>query len=220
MGVRVLLAGDRRLELGAIKDALREEPVIRLVAEASSGRQALALVERANPDAVLISMQLPAPVDGLTCVERIKLRHPQVRALVMSSRTDEESVRAAFRRGADAFISAFVDPRDIAPALRQAVERTVFHAPVDGLVEAGGQIEGLSPREVAVLKALAAGLSNRSIAERLWVSEHTVKFHLTNIFRKTESANRTEAALWAHQRGLVDAEEIAVEAGDVVGVPS
>ena len=212
MGVRVLLAGHRRLELRAIKDALREEPEIRLVAEASSGRQALALADRASPDAILVSMQMPAPVDGLSCVERIKLRHPQVRAVVISAHTDEESVRAAFRRGTDAFISAFVDPRDIAPALRQAVERTVFHAPVDGLLESGGQVEGLSPRELAVLKAVAAGLSNRLIAERLWVSEHTVKFHLTNIFRKTESANRTEAALWAHQRGLVDVEEITVEA--------
>jgi DNA-binding NarL/FixJ family response regulator len=79
----------------------------------------------------------------------------------------------------------------------------VFLSPWTSEAEAEEWSEGLTKRELAVLKSVAAGLPNRDIGQRLWVSEHTVKFHLTNIFRKIEVANRTEAARWAHQRGLV-----------------
>jgi DNA-binding NarL/FixJ family response regulator len=65
-------------------------------------------------------------------------------------------------------------------------------------------MDGLTERELTVIRAVAAGLSNKAISQQLWVSQHTVKFHLTNIFRKTGAANRTEASRWAHQHGLVE----------------
>jgi DNA-binding NarL/FixJ family response regulator len=202
MALRVLVADDHRLTLGAIKESLAREPGINVVAEASSGRQALALVARATPDVALVDMHMPGSVDGLTCAERIRRNFPNVRVVVISAFADEDCVRMAFRRGAHAFISKAVDPRDIGPALRQTVQGTVFHAgPDDGIGD--DELEGLTHREVTVLKAVAAGLSNRSISKELWVTENTVKFHLTNVFRKIGVANRTEAARWAHQRGLV-----------------
>jgi DNA-binding NarL/FixJ family response regulator len=93
--------------------------------------------------------------------------------------------------------------------LRQTIQGTVFLAP--WLKDADGEewLEGLTRRELTVLKAVAAGLPNRAIGQQLWVTEHTVKFHLTNIFRKISVANRTEAARWAHQRGLV--QDVATE---------
>jgi DNA-binding NarL/FixJ family response regulator len=203
MGIRVLVADDHNLTLTAVKEALKESPAIKVVAEASSGRQALALASRSRPDVALLDMHMPGSVDGLTCAERIKKSMPDVKVVIISAFNDEASVRMAFRRGADAFISKAVDPRDIGPAIRATVQRTVFHAPVDAHDRNGHTTEGLTDRELSVLKAVAAGLPNRTISERLWVSEHTVKFHLTNIFRKTETANRTEAARWAHQRGLI-----------------
>src|SRR5262245_46905109 len=150
-------------------------------------------------------MHMHGAIDGPTCAERIRKRFPGVRVVILSEFTDEASIRMAFRRGAHAFISKAVHPRDIAPALRLAVSETVYYAPPDGgPLEAEDLAESLSEREATVLKAVAAGLSNQAIARRLWVSEHTVKFHLTNVFRKLDVSNRTEAARWAHRHGIVD----------------
>ncbi len=202
MGVRVLIADSHRLTMEAIKGYLSGEDGTKVVAEARSGHQALALVARANPDVALIEMNLPGSVDGLTCVERIRRNFPETKVVVISASADEASVRMAFRRGAHAFISKAVDPRDLGSALRQTIQGTVFLAPW-AHDESEEWLEGLTKRELAVLKGVAAGLPNRDIGQRLWVTEHTVKFHLTNIFRKLQVANRTEAARWAHQRGLV-----------------
>jgi DNA-binding NarL/FixJ family response regulator len=204
MSIRVLVADDHSLTLEAVKEALRGAHAVKVVAEASSGREALALASRSRPDVALLDMHMPGSVDGLTCAERIKRKLPEIRVVVISAFNDDASVRMAFRRGADAFISKAVDPCDIGPALRAAAQRTVFHAPIDGLSCNGRNAEGLTERELSVLKAVAAGLPNKTISRRLWVTEHTVKFHLTNIFRKTDTTNRTEASRWAHQHGLVE----------------
>jgi DNA-binding NarL/FixJ family response regulator len=190
--------------LEAVKAALLETQGIRIVAEASSGRQALAAVARCRPDAALIDMHMPGAIDGLTCAERVRKNYPEVRVVVISGFTDEASVRMAFRRGAHAFVSKGVDPRDLGPTVRQCVRGTVFHAPFDD-VSSGveGLVEGLTEREIAVLKAVAAGLSNQAVGKQLWVTEHTIKFHLTNIYRKLNVTNRTEAARWAQTHGLV-----------------
>lgn len=219
--LRVLIADDHQLTLAAVKSALLQEADVKIVAEASSGRMALGAMQRANPDVALIDMHMPGAIDGLTCAERIRRRYPQTRVVIISGFTDEAAIRMAFRRGAHAFISKAVDPRDIAPALRQSVSGTVYHAPPgDGPVTAEDLPDGLSEREGTVLKAVASGLSNPAIAKRLWVSEHTVKFHLTNIFRKLDVSNRTEAARWAHSHGLVEdaATETIVNGGAPVAL--
>ena len=203
MGVRVLIADDNRLTMDAVKGYLAKEDGMKVVAEARSGRQALGLMARANPDVALIDMHMRGEVDGLTCAERIRRNFAQTKVVVISAFADESSVRMAFQRGAHAFISKAVDPRDIASALRQAIQGTVFLAPWLNDPDSEEWLEGLTKRELTVLRAVAAGLPNRDIGQRLWVTEHTVKFHLTNIFRKINVANRTEAARWAHQRGLV-----------------
>jgi DNA-binding NarL/FixJ family response regulator len=209
--LRVLIADDHQLTLAAVKAALQESDGIKIVAEASSGRMALAAVQRSSPDVALLDMHMPGAIDGLTCAERIRRRFPQIRVVILSAFADESCVSTAFRRGAHAFISKAVDPRDIGPALRQAVQGTVFHAPPGATgLEAEDLAEGLSEREVTVLKAVTAGLSNGAIAKRLWVTEHTVKFHLTNVYRKLEVTNRTEAARWAHGHGLI--EDVVVDA--------
>ena len=202
--LRVLIADDHRLTLDAVTEAVAREQGIRVVAQASSGSEAIGLVSRFKPDVALIDMHMPGNIDGLGCAERISKRYPEVRVVVISAFTDDAAMRMAFRRGAHAFISKAVDPRDIGSALRSVVQRTVVHAPLDGEGENGVLPEGLTQRECTVLKGVAAGQSNKEIAQRLWVTEHTVKFHLTNIFRKVDAANRTEAARWAHQHGLIE----------------
>ena len=93
--VRVLIADDHQLTLEAVKAALLETQGIRIVAEASSGRQALAAVARSRPDAALIDMHMPGAIDGLTCAERIRKAYPEVRVVVISGFTDEASVKMA-----------------------------------------------------------------------------------------------------------------------------
>jgi DNA-binding NarL/FixJ family response regulator len=99
-----------------------------------------------------------------------------------------------------------VNPVDLPSAIRQAVDGTVFHAIglPESTAETVGKANGLTERELAILKAVARGLSNSAIGKELWVTEQTVKFHLTNIYRKLDLANRTEAARYAFEHGLVE----------------
>jgi DNA-binding NarL/FixJ family response regulator len=125
---------------------------------------------------------------------------------VLSVFSDPEHIQAALKRGASGYIVKSVNPIDLPSALRQAVEGTVYHAvgfpDVDD--ESNAKAAGLTEREIAILKAVARGLSNQAIGRELWVTEQTVKFHLTNIYRKLGVANRTEAARYAYQHGLVE----------------
>jgi DNA-binding NarL/FixJ family response regulator len=120
---------------------------------------------------------------------------------------DPQVIQAALERGASAFILKSIDPGDLPAAIRQTVEGTVFRtlgssgAPA---AEVSGKDLGLSERELTILKALSAGLSNKQIAQQLWLAEQTVKFHLTNIYRKLEVGSRTEAIRAAYEHGLVE----------------
>ena len=114
-------------------------------------------------------------------------------------------MRAAFARGASAYIVKSVNPLDLPSALRQVVEATVYQAPtvVQGASAAPPAVAGLTDREMEILKAVARGLSNQAIGKEFWVTEQTVKFHLTNIYRKLGVSNRTEATRFAYSNGLV-----------------
>jgi DNA-binding NarL/FixJ family response regulator len=205
--VRVLIADDHRLILDGIRRALQEADDIEIVGEAQSGTQVLPLVARTSPDLVLLDMRMPG-MDGLTCLDRIKQRHPNVKVAMLSVSTDAELIRSAMKRGASAYIVKSVNPTDLPSALRQVFEGTFYS--VAGLPDllddlAPGHDEaGLTDRELSILKAAAQGLSNAAIAKELWLSQQTVKFHLTNVYRKLDVSNRTEATRYAYQHGLID----------------
>jgi DNA-binding NarL/FixJ family response regulator len=146
-------------------------------------------------------------MDGLTCLELLRKRHPDVKAVVLSGVEDEAVIRSAFARGATAFIRKHIDPRDLPAALRQAVNGTVVHQLFGdvGASEAETTKElGLSERELSILGALGEGMTNKQIAQRFWLAEQTVKFHLTNIYRKLSVSTRTEALHRAYQLGLLE----------------
>jgi DNA-binding NarL/FixJ family response regulator len=205
MAMKVLIADDHRLMVEGIRRALAEAEDIEIVGEATSGSQVLPLVRRTNPDVVLLDMRMPH-MDGLACLDLIKKHCPKVKVVVLSVYSESEHIQAAFRHGAVGYIVKSVNPQDLPSAIRQAVEGSVFHAL--GLPETSeesvGKASGLTERELGILKAVARGLSNQAIGKELWVTEQTVKFHLTNIYRKLHLANRTEAARYAYQHGLVD----------------
>ena len=203
--LKVLIADDHRLILDGIKRALEEDGGFEVVGEASSGERVLPLVGRTDPDLVVLDLRMPG-MDGLICLDQIKKRHPSVKVVVLSVSTDEKLIENVLKRGASAYIVKSVNPIDLPAALRQAVEGTVFSA--IGLPEAtaasAAKAAGLTERETVILTALARGLSNEQIGKELWIAEQTVKFHLTNIYRKLGVANRTEAARYAYQQGLVE----------------
>jgi DNA-binding NarL/FixJ family response regulator len=204
--MRVLIADDHPLILAGIKRALEEADGFDVVAEASSGSQVLPLVSQTDPDLALLDLRMPE-MDGLQCLDRIRKQHPKVKVVILSVSTDPEVVQTVLNHGAAAYVVKSVNPLDLSSALRQALEGTVFSA--IGLPEKTAQQDavkaaGLTERETTILKALARGLSNEAIGKELWVAEQTVKFHLTNIYRKLDVSNRTEAARYAYEHGLID----------------
>jgi two-component system NarL family response regulator len=205
MAIKVLLADDHRLILAGIRRALEEVEDMVVVGEAESGSQVLPLIHQTSPDLVLLDLRLP-DMNGLACLDAIRKRYPEVKVVVLSAFSDPEHIQAAFQRGATAYVVKSVAPVDLPSALRQALDETVYQGiRVIGDVGAtNGDRLGLTEREVSMLKALSRGLSNQAISKEFWVTEQTVKFHLSNIYRKLGVANRTEAARFAYERGLVE----------------
>jgi len=203
--LKVLAVDDHRLMLDAIRAVLDREDDILLVAEADAGDKVVPLVGQTGPDVVLLDVRMPG-MDGLAVLEQLRERYPSVAVVMLSAIDDPALVRGALERGAAAFVLKHVDPRDLAAAVRQVVMGAIFR-PLDLVASTGGSASddaGLSKRERSILEALESGASNAAIAEELFLAEQTVKFHLTNIYRKLNVKNRTEATRTAYQLGLVE----------------
>ena len=203
--LKVLVVDDHRLMLEAIRVQLEREDDISVVGCVDSGETVVALVGQTGPDVVLLDVRMPG-MDGLTVLEQLQARYPGIAVVMLSGIEDPALVRAALERGAAAFVLKGIDPRDLAGAVRQVMRGTIFRAldrPRVGTLSALEEA-GLSPRELSILEALESGGSNREIAERLFVAEQTVKFHLTNIYRKLGVSSRTEAVHYAYANGLVE----------------
>jgi DNA-binding NarL/FixJ family response regulator len=205
--VRVLIADDHRLMVEGTKQALERAGGFDVVGEAVNGSQVLPLVRRLKPDLVLLDLRMPQ-MDGLTCLTKIRKEFPDMKVAMLSVSQDPELIQTALKRGANAYIVKSIDPDDLAGALRQALEGNVFTTA--GITEDPGERAakdaGLTERELGIIRAVARGLSNEAISKELWVAEQTVKFHLTNIYRKLGVTNRTEAARYAFEQGLVEPE--------------
>jgi len=205
MAVRVLVADDHRLMVEGTKQALERAGGFEVVGEAVNGVQVLPLVRRLKPELVLLDLRMPQ-MDGLTCLAKIRKEFPDVKVAILSVSQDPGLIQTALKRGASAYIVKSIDPDDLAAALRQALDGNVFTTA--GVTEDPGERAardaGLTDRELVIVRAVARGLSNEAIAKELWVAEQTVKFHLTNIYRKLGVSNRTEAARYAFEQGLVD----------------
>jgi DNA-binding NarL/FixJ family response regulator len=202
---RVLLADDHKLILDSVRNALEQSGEFEIVGEAMTGNQVLALAKRTAPDVVVLDIRMPG-MDGLVCLDQLKRSNPEIKVIVLSASTDQQLIENALKRGASAYVVKSVNPVDLPSAIRQALDGTVYTA--IGLPEksasSAAKSAGLTAREIAILTALAQGKSNAAIAKELWVAPQTVKFHLTNIYRKLDVANRTEAARYAYQQGLVE----------------
>jgi two-component system, NarL family, response regulator LiaR len=203
--LKVLVADDHRLMLEAIRSALEAADFIEVVGETQSGAQVVPLVHQLNPDVVLLDIRMPG-MDGLAVLDLMCKRHPDVKVVLLSGVDDPHVIHAGLARGASAFVAKTVDPGDLASVIRQAADGSVYqmNGPAGSGESFAAKESGLSERELTILRALGKGLSNKQIARELWVAEQTVKFHLTNIYRKLDVANRTEAARYAYRHGLAE----------------
>ena len=202
--VRVVIADDHRLVLDGIKRALEADGGFEIVGETQSGTQVLPLVGQTKPDLVLLDVRMPQ-MDGLACLDEIKRRHPDVKVVMLSASTTPDLIEEALRRGASAYVLKTVDPTDLPSTLRQVIGGTVFSTvgATEASTSSGAKAAGLTDREIAILTELASGKSNDEIAKELWVTQQTVKFHLTNVYRKLGAKNRADAVRQAYQLGLI-----------------
>jgi DNA-binding NarL/FixJ family response regulator len=181
----------------------------------TSPEDALELVENTRPDMLICEMNtLDGSMNGAALIRACLERVSQLRVVVLGASRDDAQINAAFDAGAVAYALKTARAEDVATTVRQAFDHTIFFARTASTNgSAAGRIQAFEPDEVEelaltrrereILALVAEGHSNRELARRLWVTEQTVKFHLSNIYRKLDVANRTEASRWAHRHGLV-----------------
>lgn len=193
---QVVLADDHELVLEGLRGLLANEPDIEVIATATNGIELLAILDRQQPDIVVMDLQMPV-CDGISCLSEIRRRGLPVRVLVLTAFGDGESIQSALEGGADGIALKTAPPRQTIEAIRQVGLGNLVFPPAARKWLRGHQPQtapALSEREWEVLEHVARGLTNPQIGVALSLSENTVKFHLQNIFQKLGVNNRTEAA--------------------------
>jgi DNA-binding NarL/FixJ family response regulator len=186
----------------------------RVVFKTSSAREALDAIERSQPQLLTLELEgAPGEPDGFEVIRRARTLAPNIRAIVLSAHHDTAHIDGALAAGAAAYVVKTAHPDDVASAVRQAFEHSVYlaggerSAPGAPTTTSTSELPGgLTRRELEILRLVAEGHSNSQLARMLWVTEQTVKFHLSNIYRKLGVANRTEASRWAQLNGLLPQE--------------
>ncbi len=208
-----LLLDEHPLWLDAVESLLRGVG-IEVVAKSSDPAEALALVAEARPSLCVTEVDFPhADLDGIEFVRGVRSQSPDTKAVMLAQREDPDTIGAALTAGATAYVVKTAHREDLAAAVRQAFEQSLYFASAATTptsVPVGDEIP-LTRREVEILRLVADGRSNAQLARTLWVTEQTVKFHLSNVYRKLGVANRTEASRWAQLHGLVALEQAPPE---------
>jgi DNA-binding NarL/FixJ family response regulator len=203
--IRVLVADDHGLIREAIRLALGPERDIEIVGEAERGDEVLVRVRESRPHLLLLDIKMPG-LDGLEVLDRARAEYPSLKIAMLSAIDEPQVAEQALHRGAVAYLGKRIDPSALASTIRQIMDGEISMETF-GLArktDGSGPDPGLSPRESEILKRVAAGRSNREIAKELWLSEHTVKYHLTNVYRKLGVSGRTDAARYAFEHAIAD----------------
>jgi DNA-binding NarL/FixJ family response regulator len=199
--MRLLIAEGNGLLRAGIRHALEQENGIECIGEVESGTQLTRGVEQLRADLVLLDIELPG-IEVQFALDRIRDTNPDVRVIVLATHASLKEIERLCARGASGVILKTIAVRDLAAAIRQIVNGTAFATFGAAISELDPGDAGLTSREQEILMAVGRGRSNKVISAELRVTEQTVKFHLTNIYRKLRLTNRTEAARWAYQHGM------------------
>jgi NarL family two-component system response regulator LiaR len=223
---QVILADDHPLFLSALELSLTEAG-IDVLGSATNGDEVLDLVDLHEPDAVLLDLCMPG-MDGVTCIRRLSALYPNLRIVVVSATDDQTAIHGALAAGAVCFVGKSVQPEDLVQALRAVINAR------NGGIHYRGELpvtrlrpvrperrdtHGLTKRELEILRLAASGSSNSQMAKLLWVTEQTIKFHLSNVYKKLGVPNRTAASAAASKLGLLELDD-AADFGQVVDIAS
>jgi DNA-binding NarL/FixJ family response regulator len=214
--LQAVLLDPHPIWLDAVELVLNRVGVV-VVGKTTSGTEARSLIEERSPDLLTVEIDpLPGEPGGLEVLRQARATLGNLRAIVLSTHHDTGHIDGALAAGASAYVVKTAHPDDVASAVRQAFDHSVFMpgsqpqtvtGPVPPERERPG---GLTRRELEILKLVAEGHSNAALARMLWVTEQTVKFHLSNIYRKLDVTNRTEASRWAQLNGVLTSDEASV----------
>jgi len=214
--VRVLLCDDQALVRSGFRMVLEAREDMEVVGEAENGAGALELAARCRPDVILMDVRMPV-MDGVEATRRLARTGTSARIVILTTFDSDEYVYEALRAGASGFLLKDVQPAQLIDAVRVVARGEALLAPTvtrrlldrfahtlpDRAGSAPAALSELSERELEVLTLLASGLSNAELAERLFVSETTVKTHVSSILRKLGLRDRVQAVVLAYQAGLV-----------------
>lgn len=210
--IRVLIADDHHVVRRGLLFFLKTQKDIEVVGEAKNGLEAVQLVEVLKPDIVLMDLVMPE-MDGIQATKRIKEQWPGIYVLMLTSFSDRDHVLPAIEAGASGYQLKDIEPDELVESIRTIMRgENMLHPEATSTLEKGLREEEmkphiqnpLTPREQDVLAELTKGKSNREIASSLFVTEKTVKTHISNIFTKLSVQDRTQAALYAVKHGLTE----------------
>lgn len=204
--IRLLIADDHSVVRHGLTQLVATFADVELVGAARDGDEAVALCAERRPDVVLMDLEMPV-LDGIEATRRIVAARPETAVVVLTSFSDRERILRALDAGAVGYLLKDVEPAELEKAVIAAARGD---APLDpkaarallGARQAAAPADALSEREREVLIMVARGFPNKVIAQRLGISEKTVKAHLTSVFRQIGVTDRTQAALWAERNGL------------------
>jgi DNA-binding NarL/FixJ family response regulator len=209
-GIRVVVADDQQVVREGLVALLGLLDGIEVTGAAANGVEAVDLVAQGNVDVVLMDLKMPV-LDGVQATARITADFPKVAVLVLTTYADDESIATALRAGARGYLTKDAGRAEIGAALRStAAGQSTFDPEVSRRLIAGlspgrgKESDGLTARETEVLRLIAQGLSNPEIAQRLYISEATVKTHINNTFAKIGARHRAEAVRYAYRNGIAD----------------
>jgi two-component system NarL family response regulator len=214
----VLIADDHAVVRSGLRSILESEPDIEVVGEAGDGHQALEMAQEHLPDVILMDIKM-GDWDGVTATRRVRNSVPSSRVIVLTNHDEDELVFSSIRAGASGFLLKEVSGHQLTNAIRTVADgfSLIYPSVARRVLDEFGRLRigehrpdedqgyaDLTPREREVLMLIAAGRANKEIGGQLGISERTVKTHISNIFSKLQLTDRTQAALYVHNRGLLE----------------
>jgi DNA-binding NarL/FixJ family response regulator len=216
--VRILIADDHSVVRQGLRMFLALDPEFEVVGEAATGEEAIQLAGELRPDVVLMDLLMPG-MGGVAATKMIRTALPDVEVIALTSVLADEAVTGAIRAGAIGYLLKNTEADELRRAIKSAAAGQVHLSPEAAArlvreVQIPGSPEALTERETAVLRLVARGQANKQVARQLGIREQTVKTHVSNILGKLQLQSRTQAALYAVERGLVSASDLGRSAGD------
>jgi DNA-binding NarL/FixJ family response regulator len=202
--IRVLCVDDHPLLREGIATMIESQPDMRLVAEASNGREAIERFREHRPDVTLMDLRLP-DMSGIDTMIGIRNESPEARVLMLTTFEGDVEIHRALEAGARGYLLKSMPPRELAEAIRQVhAGRKSIPPVVAAHIAEHLSEEALTVREIEVLRHIAGGNRNKDIAERLFISEETVKVHVKHVMEKLGASDRTQAVAIALRRGIIE----------------